>query len=193
MGGGAGLGALVGFVSCMKSLSSVNSYFRSLTQQASMHPILDLDASPTMNIAKKWIGQQGRRDWSGGWTPLSRRVCVWCVDAGRLSECVGISIYHRPTPSLVYLLESLSAKVESVDLQCPYEPPTDKKGKDLPDYRALAAFERDNRNRKGNFSRIRLPHKKVRRGVEKWTKHGQRRLPHTLCVSSINQSGADRV
>ncbi|CEM24064.1 unnamed protein product, partial [Vitrella brassicaformis CCMP3155] len=135
MSGGAGLGALVGFVSCMESLSSVNSYFRCLTQQPSMHPIVDLDASPTMNIAKKWIGR-------------------------RLSECVSINIYHRPTPSLVYLLESLSAKVESVDLQCPYEPPTDKKGKDLPDYRALAAFERDNRNRKGNFSRIRLPHKK---------------------------------
>ncbi|CEM03571.1 unnamed protein product [Vitrella brassicaformis CCMP3155] len=112
---GEGLGALVGFVSCMESLSSVNSYFRSLTQQAIMHPILDLDASPTMNIAKKWTGR-------------------------RLSECVSIVINHRPTPSL--------------------EPPTDKKGNDLPDYRALAAFERDNRKRKGNFSRIRLPHKK---------------------------------
>ncbi|CEL92015.1 unnamed protein product [Vitrella brassicaformis CCMP3155] len=127
MGGGAGLGALVGFVSCMESLSSVNGHFRSLTQQPGMHPILDLDASPTMDIAEKWIGR-------------------------RLSECVSISVYHRPTPSLVYLLESLSAKVESVDLQCPYEPPTDKKGNDLP-------FERDTRNRKGNLSRISLPHK----------------------------------
>ncbi|CEM27795.1 unnamed protein product [Vitrella brassicaformis CCMP3155] len=135
MADGVGMGAMLGFVSCLESLASINTFFHHLTQQASMHPIVELDDSPKMKIARKWT-------------------------AGPLSECVDVRIYHRPTKSLVYLLERLSTTVESVDLQCPYEHPIYRNGQRATEPQVQYFVERDMRQRKGDFQKVDLPHNK---------------------------------
>ncbi|CEL92336.1 unnamed protein product [Vitrella brassicaformis CCMP3155] len=119
MADGVGMGAMLGFVSCLESLASVNSFFHHLTQQAGMHPIVELEDSPKMKIAKKWT-------------------------AGPLSECVDVRIYHPPTASLVCLLERLSATVECVDLHCPLECATTyKNGRRKPQWELDWSVRRD--------------------------------------------------
>ncbi|CEM26280.1 unnamed protein product [Vitrella brassicaformis CCMP3155] len=135
MADGVGMGAMMGFVSCLESLASVNTFFRHLTQSSGMHPIVELDDSPKMKIAKKWA-------------------------AGPLSECADVRICHRPTKSLVYLLERLSVTVESVDLQCPYEHPIYRNGKHAPERQVQYNVERDMRQRKGDFQKVDLPQNK---------------------------------
>ncbi|CEM24744.1 unnamed protein product [Vitrella brassicaformis CCMP3155] len=132
MANGVGMGAMLGFVSCLESLASINSFFHHLTQQAGMHPIVELEDSPKMKIAKKWT-------------------------AGPLSECVDVRIYHPPTASLVCLLERLSATVESVDLHCPFECATTyKNGRRKPQWRLDRSMYRDMRN----MTKIYLPRNK---------------------------------
>ncbi|CEM37710.1 unnamed protein product [Vitrella brassicaformis CCMP3155] len=91
-----GLGAFVGFVPCLTSLSAVNSHFHTLTfhtltQDSNMHPIIQLNTSPPNDIAKEL--------------------------PGRFSKCKDIRINHAPTPVLIRLLEKLKDSIKSVDLR----------------------------------------------------------------------------
>ncbi|CEL92374.1 unnamed protein product [Vitrella brassicaformis CCMP3155] len=48
-----GLGAFVGFVPCLTSLSAVSTHFHTLTQDSNMHPIIELNISPPNDIANE--------------------------------------------------------------------------------------------------------------------------------------------
>ncbi|CEM22664.1 unnamed protein product [Vitrella brassicaformis CCMP3155] len=87
-----GLGGFLGLTSFMQSLSSVSTYFRALSLHSHMHPIVELHKSPPEDIATKLIG-------------------------GLLSHCKILRVNHRPTPTLVRMLEGLAATLESIDLQ----------------------------------------------------------------------------
>ncbi|CEL94132.1 unnamed protein product [Vitrella brassicaformis CCMP3155] len=181
MADGVGMGAMLGFVSYLESLAGVNTFFHHLTQSSGMHPIAELEDSPKMKIAKKWT-------------------------AGPLSECVDVRIYHRPTKSLVYLLERLSATVESVDLQCQYEHPIYRNGQRAPERQVQYNVERDMRKRKGDFQKVDLPQNKepiVFERVESasagnvWLKVAEDRMyqmPHLqgLSVVDVTMAGAHR-
>ncbi|CEM24742.1 unnamed protein product [Vitrella brassicaformis CCMP3155] len=100
---GMGLGAYLGFHPFMTSLAPVCTHFHTLSQQAPVHPILDIHTDPPEHIANKL--------------------------PARLSECRHLAVYHRPTATLVRLLEQFAPHIETVKLQGPTQPPKDSKGR----------------------------------------------------------------
>ncbi|CEM00584.1 unnamed protein product [Vitrella brassicaformis CCMP3155] len=84
-----GVSGFLGYTSFMQSLSSVSTYFRALSLKSEGHPILELDKSPTEDIAKKLI----------------RRLSVRRL---RMSHC--------PTPALVRLVDGFAATLETLQL-----------------------------------------------------------------------------
>ncbi|CEM27797.1 unnamed protein product [Vitrella brassicaformis CCMP3155] len=100
---GMGLGAYLGFHTFMTSLAPVCTHFHTLSQQAPAHPILDIHTDPPEHIANKL--------------------------PGRLSECRHLAVYHRPTRTLVRLLEQFAPHIETVKLQGPAQQPKDSKGR----------------------------------------------------------------
>ncbi|CEM34069.1 unnamed protein product [Vitrella brassicaformis CCMP3155] len=149
--GGFGLGAYLGFVPSIESLAPVSTSIRALTQQRAMHPIVELDRSPKANTINKWTGRS----------------------SAPLRECRVFRVNHRPTVTLVQLLERLAGVVESVELLCPpKEPEYDKKGREKPRHDAT-----DMQWRRGEFKKVKyLPSIKVFSRLQKvsvnsvWTK-----------------------
>ncbi|CEL98601.1 unnamed protein product [Vitrella brassicaformis CCMP3155] len=93
-----GLGAFVGFVPCLTSLSAVSTHFHTLTQDSNMHPIIQLNTSPSNDIIDE--------------LPVEQREAL-C----RFSKTRHIRINHAPTPALIRLLESFKDSIKSVDLR----------------------------------------------------------------------------
>ncbi|CEM37712.1 unnamed protein product [Vitrella brassicaformis CCMP3155] len=132
---GMGLGAYLGFQAFMTSLSVASTYFKALSRQRAVHPILDISVSPSMDTAKKWT---------------------------RRSLCKHLLINHRPTPSLLYLLESLAPTVESVVLQGSVSTEKEALGlqhnrRQVTDRHMRLTVERMMRDKTGQFKKIDLP------------------------------------